>query len=128
MWKRSVSIVIVCALCGLTMNNSLAQEGVGEQVGKKIDRGIDRLEENLKQSWAQIRKSVENMGVQGRVYSRLHWDKALEKATIDVEVRDEHVVVLKGSVPNQAARQKAVQLARDTVGVTQVVDRLAVAP
>jgi osmotically-inducible protein OsmY len=34
--------------------------------------------------------------------------------------------VLKGSVPTAAAKQKAVQLARDTIGVSNVIDELNV--
>ena len=67
------------------------------------------------------------MGVQGRVYGRLHWDKALEGATLDISVRDGQVVVLAGKVATAAAKQKAEQLARDTVGVESVVNELAVA-
>ena len=36
--------------------------------------------------------------------------------------------ILRGSVPDAAAKQRAVLLARDTVGVSQVVDELAVLP
>ena len=59
-------------------------------------------------------------------YGRLHWDKALENATLDIDVRDGQVVVLKGKVDSAAAKQKAEQLTRDTIGVTSVVNELAV--
>ena len=36
------------------------------------------------------------------------------------------VVVLQGSVRDAAAKKKAVQLARDTVGVDEVADELAI--
>jgi osmotically-inducible protein OsmY len=35
-------------------------------------------------------------------------------------------VTLSGTVRSEAERTKAVQMAKDTAGVTQVVDRLAV--
>jgi hyperosmotically inducible periplasmic protein len=102
------------------------QPGTAERIGEKIDRGLNQLGAELSQAWADVRKSVEKMGVQGRVYGRLHWDKALQGASLDITVRDNQVVVLSGSVASTAARQKAEDLARDTVGVSSVVNELSV--
>src|SRR6185436_16717767 len=103
-----------------------AQPGTAAQIGEKIDRGLNQIGAELSQAWSDVRKSVERMGVQGRVYGRLHWDKALESATLDIDVRDGQVVVLKGQVASANARQKAEQLARDTLGVGSVVNELTV--
>ena len=104
-----------------------AQQGLGQRIGKKIDQGLNELGSDLRRGWASVRQSVDKLGVQGRVYGRLRWDKALAEAAIDVQVPQEGIVVLKGSVPSAAARQKAIGLARDTVGVKEVTDELAVA-
>ena len=120
------SAAVVC-VCSLAMAAPPPQEGTAERIGEKIDRGLTEVGERLKQTWADVRSGVERMGVQARVYSRLHWDKALEHAPITIVV-DGHNVTLKGSVPDSAARTKAVTLARDTVGVNAVEDQLAVAP
>ena len=66
------------------------------------------------------------MGVQGRVYGRLHWDKTLEGANVDVSVRDNQVVVLTDHVATATAKLNAEQIANDTVGVTNVVNELVV--
>jgi hyperosmotically inducible periplasmic protein len=100
------------------------QAGTAAQIGEKIDRGLSQIGAELKQGWEEVRKSVEKMSVQGRVYGRLHWDKDLENANLDVTVRDNQVVVLSGSVASPAAKQKAEQLARDTIGVGSVVNEL----
>lgn len=68
------------------------------------------------------------MGVESRVYGRLHWDKALNEATIELTATEAGVVTLNGSVDSPKAKARAVELAKDTVGVTEVVDRLAVQP
>ena len=104
-----------------------SQPGVGERVGESVDRGLTRLGEKVRKTWADFRKSVDELSVQGRVYGRLHWDKAIGSAPIEIGVHNENVVTLSGSVPNEAARRTAVTLANDTVGVRQVVDRLTVA-
>ncbi len=103
-------------------------DGAGDSVGQKIDRGLQQIGNELRQGWAEVRNAADRMGVQARVYARLRWDKAVSGATLDVEVPQQGVVVLKGSVPDSRAKQKAARLAQDTVGVDKVVDQLAVAP
>jgi osmotically-inducible protein OsmY len=105
---------------------SSTQPGTATRIGEQIDRGLTQIGAELSQAWSEVRKTVEKMGVQGRVYGRLHWDKALEGASVDVSVRDGQVVVLSGTVHSTAAKQKADELTRETVGVTSVVNELAV--
>jgi hypothetical protein len=102
------------------------QPGVGVRVGETVDRGLLNIGNRLRKTWADFRKSVDELSVQGRVYGRLHWDKAIGSAPIEIAVQNENVVTLTGSVPNEAARRTAVALANDTVGVQQVVDHLTV--
>ena len=102
------------------------QPGVGERVGETVDRGLSNLEERIRKTWADFRRSVDELSVQGRVYARVHWDKALANAPIEISVQNENVVTLSGSVPTEGARRTAVLLAGDTVGVGKVVDHLAV--
>jgi len=102
------------------------QPGTASQIGEKIDRGLTQIGTELSQAWAEARKSIEKMGVQGRVYGRLHWDKDLEGAKLEISVRDNQVVVLSGNVATVAAKQKAEELASDTIGVGSVVNELSV--
>lgn len=119
--------LVLCAVLVPSLACIAQGQGAGEKLGEKIDRGVERLGSELRQGWAEIRRAADRMGVQARVYARLHWDKMVQPATIDIEVEDAGVVVLKGSVSTTAAKDKARQLAQDTVGVTEVIDRLAVA-
>ncbi len=105
-----------------------AGPGIAQQIGEKLDHGVEEIGQQLRRGWAEIRGTVDRLGVQGRVYGRLHWDKALNDATIDILVRDNSTVVLTGSVLTEGAKHKAESLTQDTVGVNQVVNRLAVAP
>jgi osmotically-inducible protein OsmY len=59
------------------------------------------------------------------VETRLAGDRQARTATIDVMVKD-GVVLLDGTAPNAAAKQRAIALARETQGVVQVVDRIKV--
>jgi len=104
------------------------QPGVAERARETVDRGLNRLGEKIRKTWADFRRSVDELSVQGRVYARIHWDKSLAGAPIEISVQNENVVTLSGSVPNETARRTAAMLADGTVGVGKVIDRLAVGP
>lgn len=127
--KAALAIGIVAATTAvLPAQERSEQDGFGERIGRTLDRGLDELGQELRQGWSQIRSTVDRLGVQGRVYGRLRWDKAIAGSAIDVQVEGEDVVVLSGSVAKDSARKKAVELANDTVGVREVVDKLRVEP
>ncbi len=104
----------------------VAQDGIGQRIGQSIDRGLDRLQGEVQEGWKTLKQTVDRLGVEGRVYSRLRWDKEIATSTIDVDATDAGVVTLKGQVRSSASKQKAVRLAGDTLGVTRVVDQLSV--
>lgn len=109
-------------------------DGPIERAGAQIDRLLGDIERNfrglsaeVRQRFAEARQRIDDLGVEARVYSRLHWDKALHEAELAVEAREGGLVVLHGVVPDADAREKAVKLTVDTLGVERVVDRLRVA-
>lgn len=64
-------------------------------------------------------------GVTTKVKSKFASDDVVKAYQIDVDTKD-HVVTLSGQVENQAAKERAVTLARGTDGVQDVVDNLRV--
>jgi hypothetical protein len=64
-------------------------------------------------------------GVTTKVKAKFAQDDLVKAHQINVDTRD-GVVTLTGDVDTMAARQQAVRLARDTEGVTNVVDELRV--
>src|SRR5262245_54381835 len=86
------------------------QQGPAEKVGGALDnagraikRGLEDAGNAVRESFDRTRASVNNMEVASRVYSRLHWDKALTNASIELEMQPGGIVVLRGSVPDAAA-------------------------
>ena len=126
--RIALLILVGMAMSALLLSEVPAQEGTAERIGKRIDENLKELTEEVQHAWADVRKSVDQLGVQGRVYGRLRWDKAFAKEPIDVDIDEKDTVVLTGRVPNDQAREKAIQLAQDTVGVGEVIDRLRVEP
>ena len=99
-----------------------------DEVGREIKQGFTKAGDAAKEQFARARSSVQAMGVESRVYGRIHWDKALHDALIELTVSADGVVTLDGTVADARAKRRAVELAQETVGVTRVVDRLAVRP
>lgn len=66
-------------------------------------------------------------GLTTAVKSKLAADDTVKSYRIDVDTKD-GVVTLNGAVDTAAARERAVELARNTEGVTNVVDQLTVTP
>ena len=120
------------------------QDGVGARAGEKLDevgrairKGIENAEESVRdglnktgdtvrEGFAKTRDTVQGMGLVPRVYGRLHWEKALHTSTLFVKAEGGTVTV-RGQVPDEAAKAKAIALVRDTVGVTRVVVQISVA-
>ena len=59
------------------------------------------------------------------VKTKLAADDMVKGSSVKVAT-DDHVVTLSGTVPSQAVRDRALQIARDTTGVTSVVDKLTI--
>ena len=119
------------------------QEGVAtkaaeklDDVGRAIKKGFLRAEETVREElnktgetvregFAKTRESVQGMGIPSRVYGRLHWDKEFHSISLFVKAEGGRVTV-RGILPDDAAKARAIALVRDTVGVTQVIDQISV--
>jgi hyperosmotically inducible protein len=60
-----------------------------------------------------------------KIKSKMALDDAVRSRTIDVATTN-HVVTVSGRVRSDAERTRALQLARETAGVTEVIDHLTV--
>jgi hyperosmotically inducible periplasmic protein len=63
--------------------------------------------------------------ITSRIKTNFMADDTLQASSINVDTRD-HVVTLKGAVPTEAARTKALEIAKEVEGVDKVVDALKV--
>jgi len=102
---------------------------VGEKLGevrREIKGEASHVTSEVAQRFEAVKSDVQRMPDQHRIYSRIHWDKALHDATIEVHMLKDGVVLLRGTVPTEAARRHAAELASDSVDVTSVIDELTV--
>ena len=94
-------------------DTSRARE-VGAEIGEKVAVGANRAE-----------RAVSDAGLTTKIKAKMALDDSIDAVAIDVDT-DGTIVTLKGTVRSEAERAKALQLARDTEGVTRVVDQLRV--
>jgi osmotically-inducible protein OsmY len=87
----------------------------GAEIAGKLAQGAGRAEEAL----AETRLTA-------KIKAKMALDDTLEAGRINIDTQGT-VVTLRGSVEGTAQRRRAVQLARETEGVSSVVDRLEVA-
>lgn len=95
-------------------------------VVQSIKKGAASAEEAIKNQYARAKDAVVKMGIEGRVYARLHWEKALNGSKIELSAPKKGVIALSGTVADPKAKAKAVELTADTIGVDEVVDHLTV--
>ena len=72
--------------------------------------------------------SVRNTGLAQQVDTRLRQDKHIDADKITITAEEGSTVILDGTVPDHATKDRAADLAKDTRGVLRVVDRLAIPP
>jgi osmotically-inducible protein OsmY len=79
---------------------------------------------DTKENTAAVRGGLETVDVKTAIIA----DKTIDSGAIDVDTyQDKKVVVLRGSVPTEAQKQKAEQIARDNAKGYTVENRLVVA-
>jgi len=86
----------------------------GAKIGERVAVGANQAEHAL-----------ENGALTAKIKAKMALDDSVKALDINVDTAD-GVVTLTGTVHSDAERTRAVQLARETAGVTSVTDRLTV--
>jgi hypothetical protein len=73
----------------------------------------------------QAKDALEDGALTAKIKSKMTLDDTIRASRINVDTLD-RVVTLTGSVETEAQRQRALQLARETNGVRNVIDQLSV--
>ena len=96
-----------------TVNTDKAREA-GAAIKQTIATGAEKAQHALTEG-----------SLTAKIKSKMALDDTVRAAAIHVDT-DGSVVTLSGTIRSEAERAKAVQLARETKGVTSVVDRLVI--
>lgn len=119
-------VTLSVATLALAASSASAQEGVLSRTGRALDNAGRGIRNAVDSGIAQGQMSAEERDVLNRVIRRVEWDKHLFNSTIQYEARPGRTIVLRGSVPSPVHRRRAVDLVSSTVGVSAVIDELAV--
>jgi osmotically-inducible protein OsmY len=97
----------------------------GGEIGSTVKDSAKRVGEKTKDGLSRAGEEINDGWITARVKSKLRGEELLKDADVKVEASN-HVVTLRGRVSSQAARARAIGLARETDGVSRVLDQLVV--
>ena len=103
-------------------NNLTSREKATTKVKGTAKKGAAKT----KDAASKTGEAITDGWITSRIKTKFMGDESLRASSINVDTND-HVVTLKGAVPNEATRSKAVALAKEVEGVNRVVDNLQVA-
>ena len=86
----------------------------GAQIAEKVAEGASRAG-----------KVLEESKLTTKIKTKMALDDTIDASDVNVDTAGS-VVTLRGSVANRKTHQRVLQLARETAGVTSVVDKLTV--
>ena len=92
---------------------------------KARERGAE-IGEKTAVAAAKVQDTVGEAAITTKIKAKMALDETVKARSIDVST-SHSVVTLSGTVASRAERDRAVALARETAGVTEVIDHLTVA-
>ncbi len=105
---------------------SQAQDGPLRKAGRALDNAGKNVRNRVEGEFVRGQISADERDLLARIHNRIRWDKQLVASVLEIVVQADNSVILRGSVLDQAAKDRAVDLAQSTVGVTKVIDELAI--
>ena len=103
-----------------------AQDGPLRRAGQALDNAGKNIRYRVETEIARGQEVVQDREVLRRVARRIEWDKQFLGSTLRIEVRPGGTVVVQGSVLNDAVRRRVVDVIQNTIGVSSVIDEMAV--
>ena len=102
------------ATSGDLEDEKAAARETAADIGEKVAVGADRAQ-----------RAASEAGLSAKIKAKMALDDQVAASNIDVDT-DGTVVTLSGRVSSSVERERAVRLAKETEGVSSVVDRLTV--
>ena len=133
--RLALVVVIIAVAAAFFLGYRLGDNGVEAPVSARegipdVDTAKARatgaaIGESVATGAAQAEQALTEGSLTAKIKAKMALDETVKALTIDVDTKGS-VVTLSGSVNSEIEHTKAVQLARETAGVTSVVDRLVV--
>ena len=134
-FKLVLVVVIIAAGAAFFLGYRLADNGVETPVSaqpsappvdtQRAREAGAKVGEAVATGAVQAQQALNEGSLTAKIKSKMALDDTVKALSIDVDTRDTEVT-LSGSVNSAAERDRAIQLARETAGVTRVHDRLRI--
>ena len=130
---RTVFALIVVAVIAVLAYNywsgrglTLSLSGISGQTACEQAKTIaDKTAATVDKAATKVEQAVDAGSLTLKIKSKMALDDLVKARTINVDTTGS-VVTLTGTVASAQERERAVRLARETAGVTNVVDKLVV--
>ena len=100
-------------LMGTTLSSSAQEPSTGDKIKSKASDAVTSIKKGaanaggaIKEKFDKTKDSIVAMEIEGRVYARLHWDKALVGSKIDLTAPKSGVIALTGTVTDGRPRPR----------------------
>jgi hypothetical protein len=123
-WYLTALALLICG-CGGQDVDRLGR--IASMTAAKFNDMAGGSHGKLANGWDAVCGVLSETTSEARVATRLRWDKALDKADIQVLPAGPGVIRLQGNVIDAGQQQRAGELAESTQGVEQVVNELVIA-
>jgi len=111
---------------GLTLHPAVGAPGIDADAARQQGSELaSKAASKASQAATQIEEVLSEGSLSAKIKSKMMLDDYVKARTINVTTNGT-VVTLTGNVRSAAERERAVRLARETKGVTNVVDKLEI--
>ena len=135
LFKLILVVAVIAAAAAFFLGYRLGGDNVETPVSaRQVTPGIDTAKarqtgaaigEKVATGAAAAEQALSEGALTAKIKSKMALDDTVKALSIDVDTKGT-IVTLSGSVHSEAERTKAVQLARETAGVTAVTDQLVI--
>lgn len=123
---RLTSTVLAALLAGAALS-ACDRAGDTRTAGEKVDAVVADAKDKAGAAQAEVKKDLNDATITASVNAELAKDPTLSALSINVDTTNGNVL-LRGTAPDSAARQRATDLAAAVAGVNGVDNQLAVKP
>jgi len=113
-WQSTPRTTEAVGTSGTLPQREEAAREKGREVGEKIAVATEKVKENVSEA-----------ALTTKIKAKMALDDSVKARSIDVTTNGT-TVTLTGTVHSQAEHDRAIALARETAGITSVVDRLTI--
>ena len=113
-------------LTGCNQKDSEHLNKISQKTAHYVEASMGGPNTKLMNGYQAVLGSLGDAMVDSRVSTRLIWEKTMGDSKIEVNLISPGVVKLTGKVKEESQKQKAMELAQATLGVTKVINEVVI--